>query len=119
MNFSNDKKLRKSESICQVNIFKFGRKTFRQNYQYTKISLLGCIQNVCESTELILENNFIIYEGSPIICDSNVIGYVTEGTLKMRFRTNNYLKVYLNKDLLNSISLKITIFWVLNRRNQN
>ena len=66
---------------CHVNIFKFGKNTLRKDYQFMELKSLVCIRNYCESNELNLGRNFLIYEGSPIFCNKNVIGYVSKGIL--------------------------------------
>ena len=66
---------------CHVHIFKFGKNTLRKDYQFMKLKSLACIRNYCESNELNLGRNYLIYEGSPIFCDEILIGYVSKGTL--------------------------------------
>ena len=46
-----------------------------------ELKSLECIRNYCESNDLNLGKNFLIYEGSPVFCDTNVIGYVSKGTI--------------------------------------
>ena len=71
---------------CHVHIFKFGKNTLRKDYQLMELKSMVCIQNYCESNDLNLDRNFLIYEGSPIFCNTNVIGYVSKGTLSNKIR---------------------------------
>ena len=88
-----------SESKCYVHIFEFGRNTLRKINQYMEITPLDCIRNYCESKELILDKNALIYEGSPIFCDSNIIGYVSNGTLVlMRYISGDKGELFLEKN---------------------
>ena len=75
-----------SESRCYVHIFKFGRNTHRKDYQYMEITTLNCIRNYCESKKLNLGSKFLIYEGSPIFCDSNIVGYASKGSLNSQIQ---------------------------------
>ena len=52
-----------------------------QKYNCWNLDKLFCARSICESTDIDLGEDFSIYEGSPVLCDSELIGFVSKGIL--------------------------------------
>ena len=50
-----------------------------QKYQCLNLDNLLCGRFYCDSEDLDLENHISIFEGTPVLCDSELIGFVSKG----------------------------------------
>ena len=50
-----------------------------QKYQCLDLDNLFCGRFYCDSEDLDLENHISIFEGTPVLCDSELIGFVSKG----------------------------------------
>ena len=70
-----------------------------QNYQCFDIENLFCMRTQCESEDLDLGEDVSIFEGSPVLCDSELIGFVSKGIyyvdrIKVVLEDHNYHKTF-------------------------
>ena len=74
-----------SHSQCTVNTYDSTIQDNSLKYQCLNLENLYCSRFVCDSEDLDLEKDISIFEGTPVLCDSELIGFISEGkTLNIR-----------------------------------